>query len=220
MRKMKKTKVLWLALSLPLFLTGCLGSRGLRAQEVKADLALRDMRSQIEEFKYQLNKYEVEIQMVESKADSHNTTLAQLRHDLSKLSQNDQDIIETTFASYNKKLERLVGLEQSLRNDVDQLKQQSGEILSSLAQFKEKIDQGESQLSDQKRYIEHLKSSLEAVMKVVQDVPSEDGIYYTVGPGDSLDRIADDNNTTVSTLKSLNQISGNVIVVGQKIRLK
>lgn len=220
MKISKTLKILSVTSLLSLSLVGCSGSRSMRAQEVKADLALREMRSQIEDFKYQLNKYEVELQIVESKADSQGTSLNQMRQDLSKLSKNDQNFIESTFTTYDKKIERLEGFEKSLKKDFIQLKEHTNEVLSSLVQFKDKIDANEGQISDQKRYIEHLKTSLEAVMKYVQGPADSDGVYYIVNPGDSLERIAKQNNTTVSALKDLNHISSDVIVVGQKIRLR
>lgn len=201
-------------------LTGCLPSRSLRAQEIKADLALREMRSQIEDFKYQLNKYEVELQIVEGKADSQGSTLNQVRQDLSKLNENDSNFVESTFALYDKKIEKLEGMEESLKKDLLLLKEHTQELITSLSQFKQKIDSNESQLSDQKRFIEHLKTSVEAVMKYVEGPKDADGVYYVVQPGDSLERIAKENQSTTEQLKDLNHITSDLIVVGQKLRLK
>lgn len=216
---MKFLKILTLTSLTSLLLTSCVGSRGMRAQEVKADLALREMRSKIEDFKYQLNKYEVELQIVESKVDSQNTSLNQVRQDVSKLNKNDQNFVESTFALYDKKIERLESIEQTLRKDLIQLKERTNEVLSSLAQFKTKIDANENQMLDQKRSMEHVKASLDALMKHVQEPKGEEG-YYVVSAGDSLERIAKENGTSVEKLKDLNHITGDLIVVGQKMRLK
>ncbi len=220
MKKFKFLKVLSVATVCALSLSSCIGSRSWRAQEVKADLALREMRSQIEDFKYQLNKYEVELQIVESKADSQGTSLNKVRQDISKLSSNDQGFVESTFASYDKKIERLESIEQSLKKDLIGLKDRTNEVLGSLAQFKAKIDTNEGQISDQKRYIEHLKTSLEALMKYVQEPADGEGVYYIVRPGDSLERIAKENDTSIDSIRGLNHITSDLIVVGQKIRLK
>lgn len=219
-KRIKKSATVLIASLSLISMTSCLPSRGMRAQEIKADLALREMKSQIEDFKYQLNKYEVELQIVEGKADSHGSSLNQVRQDISKLNQNDQNFVESTFALYDKKLEKLEGLEDVLRKDLIHLKEHTNEVLASLAQFKQKIDSNESQLSNQKRYIEHLKTSLEALMKYVESPQEGDGVYYVVRPGDSLEKIARENESTIGEIKDLNHITSDLIVVGQKIRLK
>ncbi|MCH9632217.1 MAG: hypothetical protein S4CHLAM6_05470 [Chlamydiae bacterium] len=220
MKKANFIKVLSVAALCTVSLSSCIGTRSLRAQEVKADLALREMRSQVEDCKYRINKYEVELQIVESKADSQGASLNKVRQDISKLSSNDQGFIESTFASYDKKIERLEGIEQSLKKDLIGLKDRTNEVLASLAQFKSKLDTNEGQLSDQKRYIEHLKTSLEALMKYVQEPMDEDGVFYVVRPGDSLERIAKENETTIDKIRGLNHITSDLVVVGQRIRLK
>lgn len=221
MRKLFKTKALLLLSALTILpLTSCLPSRSVRAQEIKADLALREMRSQIDDFKYQLNKYEVELQIVEGKADTHGSSLNQIRQDLSKLNQNDRNFVESTFALYDKKIEKLESLDKSLKKDIINLKEHTNQVLASLTQFKQKIDTNETQLSDQKRYIEHLKTSLEALMKYVEAPKDADGVYYIVKPGDSLEKIAKENESTIEKIKDLNHITSDLIIVGQKIRLK
>lgn len=217
---LRKISLLSIGLTSALALTGCLPSRSLRAQEIKADLALREMRSQIEDFKYQLNKYEVELQIVEGKADSQGSTLNQVRQDLSKLNENDSNLVESTFALYDKKIEKLEGMEENLKKDLLLLKEHTQELITSLSQFKQKIDSNESQISNQKRFIEHLKTSIEAVMKYVEGPKEGEGIYYVVQPGDSLERIAKENQSSIEQLKDLNHITSDLIVVGQKLRLK
>lgn len=44
--------------------------------------------------------------------------------------------------------------------------------------------------------------------------------YYVVKKGDSLSQIAENNHITVQNLKSLNQLQGNEIRLGQKLRIK
>ncbi len=202
-----------------LLLPSCLGSRGMRAQEIQADLALREMRSQIEDFKYQLNKYEVELQIVEGKADSQGSALKVMRQDIAQLSKNDEKTVQSAFETYNQKIEKLEGLEKRLKGDLLALKENTHEVLSSLAQFKVKIDGNEKHIADQKRYIEHLKSSLESLMKVMAD-PKDEGLCYVVCPGDSLDKIARENDLKIETIKNLNNMTSDLIVVGQKLRLK
>lgn len=218
--KYYKYSAFLLTLSSLALLPGCFSTRGMRAQEIQMDLSVREMRSQVEELKYQLNKYEVELQIVESKADSQTASLNQVRQDLSRIGKADQSLIENSFALYDKRIEKLEMLEQTLKRDMVKLKEHTSEVLDSLAQFKTKIDNNEKQVTDQKRYIDHLRTSLEILMKHADNTVEINGTYYIVKPADTLAKIAKENDTTIDKIKDLNNISADLIVVGQKLRVK
>ena len=51
-------------------------------------------------------------------------------------------------------------------------------------------------------------------------VPVEGGNYYTVKSGDSLYKIAQNNNTTVDELMKINNLSSTLLSIGQVLKLK
>jgi LysM repeat protein len=204
-------------IAMALNLGGC--SHHMRAQEIQTDLTLREMRSEIEDFKYQLNRFEVELQIVEGKADSQNTAMNLLRSDFSKLNKNESDLIETTLLQYDRKIQKIESMEDKLKSDLLKVKEHTNEILTSLAQFKAKVDGNENHLVEQSQYIQHLKTSLESIMKFI-DQPAVDGAFYVVKPGDSLAKLAKENNVSVEKLKEINNLTTDLIIVGQKLRLK
>ncbi len=86
-------------------------------------------------------------------------------------------------------------------------------------QFKTKIDDNEKAISCQNRYINHLKTSLESLLKVVEQ--SEEGsVFYVVQTGDSLDKISKENHVPIDLIKELNHLNSDLIIIGQKLRLK
>ena len=80
------------------------------------------------------------------------------------------------------------------------------------------IDNPEDLARIQANYKEYVDAVVDAVMATAngQTIPSgQGGNYYTVKSGDSLWSIANKYNTTVNELKSLNNLSSNILQVGQ-----
>ena len=84
------------------------------------------------------------------------------------------------------------------------------------------IDNPEDLARIQANYKEYVDAVVDAVIATAngQTIPSgQGGNYYTVKSGDSLWSIANKYNTTVNELKSLNNLSSNILQVGQVLVL-
>jgi len=218
LKKRSLLRILGISLSL-LLLPGCLSPRHMRAQEIKTDLAIREMKSELEDQKYQMSRLEVEMQIIEGNSDSQITSIHQIRKEMAKLSKNESNLIQNTLAQYEKKLEHLGTFEENLKSDLLLLKDHTKEVVATLAQFKTKIDDNEKSILNQDRYVDHLKSSLESLLKYV-DQSNEGTIFYVVQTGDSLERISKENNVSVDMIRELNRLNSDLIIIGQKLRLK
>lgn len=51
----------------------------------------------------------------------------------------------------------------------------------------------------------------------LSEVPTPEKKHYVIQPGDSLDKIARDNDTTIPLIRAMNGIEGNIIYAGQRI---
>lgn len=76
---------------------------------------------------------------------------------------------------------------------------------------------------DQLKAINNLTTnnlSIGQVLKItISDTGPEEGIYYIVKSGDSLYKIANMFNITVNELKSLNNLSSNLLSIGQRLKV-
>ena len=68
-------------------------------------------------------------------------------------------------------------------------------------------------------YKDYADAVIEAVLEY-KSIPSEESDYYIVKKGDTLWSIAKNNNISVSNLKSLNNLTSNMLSIGQKLKLK
>lgn len=61
--------------------------------------------------------------------------------------------------------------------------------------------------------------SIGQILKITPDTSVDDSEYYIVKSGDSLYKIANTFNTTVNEIKSLNNLSSNLLSIGQKLKI-
>ena len=85
------------------------------------------------------------------------------------------------------------------------------------------IDNPKDLAKIQENYKKYVDAVVDAVIKTyegktIENLPSS-GKYYTVKSGDSLWKIAKENNTTVDEIKKLNNLKSNNLVVGQTLKL-
>lgn len=208
-----------LAVGIILILPSCLSSKHMRAQEIQTDIALREMRSELEDQKYALSRLKVELEIIEGKSDSQVSSIRQMRGDLSKFSRSEKEFYQNTWVQYEAKLKELLQCEASLKQDLQTLKKDSQDVLSTLAQFKSKIDENEQVILKQSQDIDHLQSSLVTLLNTV-DGPVDGQMFYIVQSGDTLKKIAQDNQLSEDDVRRLNHLSSDLLIIGQKLRLK
>jgi len=103
--------------------------------------------------------------------------------------------------------------------ELKQLSSHAKETGLALVQFKDRIGEMEQELiSGQRRFEEigKLKSNIENLAKALQ---ASDLKIYKVRSGDSLEKIAKSNKTTVEKIKKLNGMEQDLIGVGQELKI-
>lgn len=210
----------WFLLS-SLFLisfSSCMSAKHIRAQEMQTDLALRQMHSEIEEQKYKFNRLEVELQIVEGKADSQSEVSKEILKELAKLSQKESKLLESTLSELKLKIEELEQKDQMLYQKLQQLSLLAESHALSLKLHKEQFNETELVLLQQKQVLRDLEAHLQSLF-ISTDYEEAGHLYYVVQKGDSLESIAQTHQVSLEKLVQLNELSSQQVAIGQKLRL-
>lgn len=159
--------------------------------EAVPQLPIQELKASISQLEYQCHSQKVELNILSEKIDA-------LEASLSSAKKNDGEpkTLEKRLCTLEKTQERL--------ND-------------EIAQCKQKLNDIDKQVTQD---LKSVKSSLQSMISYLQkEDMGSDGKYYVVKSGDSLGQIALDHRTDIKKLRELNQLKGDRIFAGQKLKL-
>lgn len=206
------------------------------AREDPSAQQIRQMKTTLSDLRHELNNHETEIRTFEEKLINQESSFEQLRQHLTEDVQSQRDFVKASTNNLEGKTETL---EQSLNaldasvkgltSDIRLMKNQANESVSVLGQYKLKLSELEKMLENQNQHMQNLEAALNSMMEVLQakqsvkSIPSQgfDGSSrtYKVQPGDSLEKIARSQKTTVQALREANQLQNDRIIVGQTLKI-
>ncbi|WP_158307188.1 LysM peptidoglycan-binding domain-containing protein [Simkania negevensis] len=180
-------------------------------------MSLHKVRTEVEEIKHDLNTYEIEHHVLEGKLIDQEQTIANLKQQVSDLKQGKLETFASEIQNIDKKIVQVAKKQDKILSDIRQLSSHANETTTALAQYKEKITQFEKAIAVQKEQIQDIVKLREGLAKLTN--ASELSNRYVVQPGDSLEKIARVKGTSVEAIKQTNNLSTDLIVVGQEILL-
>jgi chromosome segregation ATPase len=189
--------------------------------------ALREMRDTIDSMRHEVNNHETEIRMFSESVTNQEATLSSIRQQLQEANQQNKDQLKGTSVALEVKIANLEAINKSLMADMSQLKNHANDFSDSLTQYKQKIGELEKMMILQNHNIDNIQEAIHALVDALQLKDSKTLIApeasssksYRIKPGDSLEKIARSNNTSVKVLKELNNLVNDRINVGQTIQL-
>lgn len=199
--------------------------------ESESETVIRELRDNVENLKHEISNHENEIRSFEDKVRNQDATVEALRQQLHDSNKSQKDQLQENTAELEVKVKSIETLTKTLVSDAKQLKNSINEITdaltqvtTALTQYTQRISKLEKVSDTQAQNIASLDSALESVLEAFQvkeniSSPSPEQKLYCVKPGDSLEKIARHNNTTIQTIKDLNQLLSDKIVIGQKLKL-
>lgn len=115
-------------------------------------------------------------------------------------------VLEKKVASLEKTLEKITSDLRALNTAISASQSQTQELATRLSAHDEQLCQ-----------VGKLKTTLSTLVKAVTPAPSS--TTYTVKAGDSLEKIAKLHHTTAATLRKLNHLSHDKIMIGQELKV-
>ncbi len=189
-----------------------------------SSISVQELQADIEELKYQANHVKVDMGILEEKVNNQDRSTVSLQKKILDGGQLHQQVMKGTLQDLEKKLGNLEKVQEGFLADLRSLKEHFHDVNNTLAQYKTKINELVVSFSDQSEWTEKnvkaLKGAMESMVTLVQRDSSNTGVaYYTVRSGDSLDKISRMYKTNVESIKQMNDLTSDLIVVGQELKV-
>ncbi len=207
-------------LILTLFFSGCSPIKtSLHDEKYQWELTIHEVQTNLDDLRHDTNCVQTELQILEGRVKSFETALFSLKQQEIEKQQGRIEQLSHQLQQLEKKWSSFEKKEGANRDGWEQLSSHANETNMALSQFKERMEELEKEIISQNRRLESLvkiKGSLENLSKSLKaDSPKT----YKVRPGDTLEKIAKMHRVDVSSLKQINQLQSDLIVVDQELKI-
>jgi len=148
-----------------------------------------------------VDNHDVEIKMLESKLENLQSAVEATRQQFNDSKQQSREAIKSTSQDIEGRLNGFAG-------DIKVMRNRMGDL--------------EKAIQAQNENISHLQAALKALMEALQPPAIDDAgkvKIYKIKSGDSLEKIAKINQTTVNELRKLNNMEKDRIISGQSLKV-
>ena len=107
----------------------------------------------------------------------------------------------------------------ALEDELSLVQHENQVVKSEIMDLYREQNQYEAQINECRQNLKKVEQGLQSGEESAT-APKSSAAAYTVKPGDTLYKVAEQTGVDMATLTRLNKINGEVIYVGQKLRLK
>lgn len=186
-------------------------------QKHQLELTLHEVQTNLDDLRHDINCFQTELQILDGRIKYYENTISSLKnHDLEN-QQTRIDQLNQLVQSLEKKWAHLDKTQQNEVSELKELSAHANETTAAFTQFKNRIEELESEILSQNRRFDELaklKGRIESLARGVEHYK-----VYKVKPGDSLEKIARAHKTAVDQIKKLNGLEQDLIVVGQELKI-
>ncbi|MCB1136945.1 MAG: LysM peptidoglycan-binding domain-containing protein [Chlamydiia bacterium] len=177
-------------------------------------MCMREMRTELNELRHAFGNIGYELEILQSKAATHEELIASL-----------QDRRESDYESKGCAQFELA----QIKRDIDELDADYREIQKILRDLKGSTSEHDASLAYQKKRLQEMENSLDCMhgalggLTDIVQTPKKatsSGSVYKVESGDTLEKIARRHGTSVDSIKTQNQLTSDMIRVGQKLSIR
>ncbi len=176
-----------------------------------------ELRLEIDDLKHALNTAQVEINLIDERLNKQNNaakTQATTK-EITGLSQ-----LASTVSRIEKKVSKLEKILEKITNDLRTLSTSTHQTQSKLATIETTLSSHDQRLGE----VSKLEKTLHTISKAIgKESPSQTtstkAKSYRVKAGDSLDKIAKTQHTSIETLRKINNLTSDKIMIGQELKV-
>lgn len=186
---------------------------------------VKEMQDTVDTLKHEVSNHETEMKMFDERLNNEESRLDSLRQQFNETVQAQKELLKGSSSTLDERIGAVESTQKSLAADMRQLKNHANDTSNLLGQYQKKLSELEKLIEAQNGNLAHLQSALKSMIDVMQgksvavaDVATGSRTY-TVKSGDSLEKIAKANRTTIQAIKQVNSLAKDKIVVGQVLTM-
>ena len=176
---------------------------------------LDELRIELDDLKHALKTTQVEFSLLDERLKKQDTAKGQA-------SGKEASALNSGLTQINALEKKVLSLEKTLEKvaaDLRTLSANASQALSKISMLEQDLSSHEKRFEE----VGKLKGTLTSISKAIRERPSSETPSstktYRVKAGDSLEKIARNNHTTVDLIRKINTLSNDKIVIGQELRL-
>jgi LysM repeat protein len=178
-------------------------------QPVRSSNNLSD---KVDDIQTEVENHTTEIRIIEEKLNNQLLIMESIRDQLQETNKSQKDLVKNNSVSLENRILALESSLKSISTDLRQIQTHANETANALKQYKQKI-------SEQGETIDTIQKAMKNLMEAMQVNVTASTKSYTVQSGDTLEKIAKRNKTTVREITSLNGLQNEKIFIGQTLKL-
>lgn len=178
-----------------------------------ANPEIDELRIELDDLKHALNTTQVELGLLDERLQKQNIALTGVKGQTSGASS-----ISAQVATLEKKVLSLEKTLDKVSNDLRTLNTSLTQTLSKVLSIEGDLTSHDKRLDE----VAKLKGTLTSISKAIGQQPATaatSGKTYCVKAGDSLEKIARNHKSSVDALRKINNLSNDLINIGQELRL-
>jgi LysM repeat protein len=175
----------------------------------QVELKIQRFETSLDDMRREFSNFQTELQILDGRIKYYENALSKIKEQDVETQKEKLESLEKILGRFEKKWGYLEEGHTRDKQELAQLIAHANETSLSLGQFKKRIEAMETQLHRHDRKLEFQKP-------VTGDRPLEN---YHVRAGDSLEKIAKLYDTDVISLKKINHLTNDLIVVGQELKV-
>jgi LysM repeat protein len=179
-----------------------------------------ELRIELDDLKHALNTTQVELRLLDERLGKQDKALTSVKGQNQGKEASSLSLLTAQVSTLEKKVSTLERTLEKAANDLRTLSTSVNQTLSKLQNLETDLSTHDKRLEE----VSKLKGTLTSISKAIgQRTTSEPSSTptksYRVKAGDSLEKIARLHHVSVDTIRKINNLSNDKIVVGQELRL-
>ncbi len=182
------------------------------------ELTLHEVQTNLDDLRHDINCFQTELQILDGRIKYYENTLSSLKHQDLEKQQAKLDQLLLQVQNLEKKWLSFDKNQQEEAKELKSLSSHADETSAALSQFRDRITDLEKDIYSQNLKFDEIAKIKKDLGTIALDLRDKYK-FYRVRAGDSLEKIARINKTTVDKIKELNNLNQDLIVIGQELKI-